>query len=40
MAGDGNMKQAEGTYSGFTQMMKWGTIVTVVLVAFVIWLIA
>lgn len=40
MAANGDMKQAEGSYSGFTAMMKWGTIASAIVVAFVIWLIA
>lgn len=40
MAANGNMKQAEGTYSGFTALMKWGTIVSFLVAAFVVWLIA
>lgn len=40
MAGNGNMKQAEGTYSGFTALMKWGTIASAIVAAFAIWLIA
>ncbi|VXC57231.1 aa3-type cytochrome c oxidase subunit IV [Sphingomonas sp. AX6] len=40
MAGNGNMKQAEGSYSGFTAMMKWGTIASFAVAAFVVWLIA
>lgn len=34
------MKSAESTYSGFLGMLKWGTIVAVVVTALVIVLIA
>lgn len=40
MAGNGDLKAAEQTYSGFTQLIKWGTIVSFLFAAFVIWLIA
>ncbi len=40
MTDDQNMKAAEQTFSGFMAMMKWGTVVTVVIVAIVILLIA
>lgn len=34
------IKAHEGTYSGFTALMKWGTIVSVIVVAIVVLLIA
>lgn len=40
MASGNDMKSAESTYSGFLGMLKWGTIVAVVVTALVIVLIA
>ncbi|HMO68820.1 MAG TPA: aa3-type cytochrome c oxidase subunit IV [Novosphingobium sp.] len=41
MASDNsNMKAHAETYDGFLGMLKWGTIATVIIVAFVIGLIA
>lgn len=40
MAQSGNMKAHETTYGGFMRMLKVGTIISVVLAAIVIWLIA
>jgi hypothetical protein len=44
MAGHGDsgfeMKAHEGTYSGFLGLMKWGTIISVILAAIVVLLIA
>lgn len=40
MAQSGNMKAHEATYGGFMRMLKVGTIISVVLAAIVIWLIA
>lgn len=40
MAGTGDMKAAEQTYSGFTRMVKWGTIWSVIIGALAVWLVA
>lgn len=40
MASGNNMKAAEETYSGFVNMVKWGSVVTAVVVAIVVVLIA
>ncbi|MDC7811052.1 aa3-type cytochrome c oxidase subunit IV [Sphingomonas koreensis] len=40
MAHSADMKAHENTYGGFMRMMKIGTIVTVIIAAFVVWLIA
>jgi hypothetical protein len=40
MAQSGDMKAHEATYGGFMRLLKVGTIVSVVLAAIVIWLIA
>ena len=40
MAADGNFKAAEQSYAGFTQLVKWGTIVSFLVAAFAVWLIA
>lgn len=40
MASNGNMKNAEQTYSGFVGLMKWGTIASVAVAAVVVLLIA
>ncbi|WP_324475596.1 MULTISPECIES: aa3-type cytochrome c oxidase subunit IV [unclassified Novosphingobium] len=40
MASGNDMKMHESTYSGFTGLVKWGAIVTVLVTAFVIYMIA
>ncbi len=40
MAQSGNMKAHEATYGGFMRLLKVGTIISVILAAFVVWLIA
>ena len=40
MASGNDIKAAEAAYSGFTTLLKWGSIVTIVVVALVIILIA
>ncbi|AUW57217.1 hypothetical protein C1T17_03040 [Sphingobium sp. SCG-1] len=40
MASEGNIKNAEQTYSSFLSFMKWGTIVSVGLAAVVVLLIS
>ncbi|MFK4794360.1 aa3-type cytochrome c oxidase subunit IV [Sphingobium sp. ZW T5_29] len=40
MASEGNMDSANQTYSGFVSLVKWGTIVTVILTAVVVLLIS
>jgi len=40
MAGNGDMKAHESTYSSVTKMMFWGSIACAVLAALVIWLIS
>lgn len=40
MANNGEMKAHEQTYSGFTALLKWGTIISVILTAIVVFLIA
>ncbi|QDX26845.1 aa3-type cytochrome c oxidase subunit IV [Sphingomonas suaedae] len=40
MAQSGDMKAHDQTYGGFMRMLKIGTIITVLLAAFVVWLIA
>ncbi|HEV7287166.1 aa3-type cytochrome c oxidase subunit IV [Sphingomonas sp.] len=40
MAQSGDMKAHEATYGGFMRLLKVGTILSVVLAAIVIWLIA
>ncbi|GAA0657074.1 hypothetical protein FHT00_002331 [Sphingomonas insulae] len=40
MAGNGDMKAHEATYSSVTGMMKWGTVACAVIAALVIWLIS
>lgn len=40
MAQSGDMKAHEGTYGGFMRMLKIGTVITVLITALVIWLIA
>jgi Bacterial aa3 type cytochrome c oxidase subunit IV len=40
MASGNDMKAANGTYGGFISLLKWGTGVTILVTAFVIYLIA
>lgn len=40
MAGQGDMKAHQKTYDGVMNLMKWGTVVTVVLAFIVVLLIA
>lgn len=40
MASDSNMKSANQTYAGFTAMMKWGTVATIIVSALVVLLIS
>ncbi len=40
LAGNNDMKAAEGTYSSFLVFLKWGTIVTVITAAIVVLIIA
>lgn len=40
MASNNDMKQATETYGGFTGLVKWGTIVSAIAAAVVIWLVA
>lgn len=40
MAQSADMKAHESTYGGFMRMMKIGTIISVILAAIVVWLIA
>jgi hypothetical protein len=40
MASGNDMKQAEGTYSGFIGLMKWGTIFSMIAGAIAVLLIA
>ncbi len=40
MANNGEMKAHEHTYSGFIGWLKWGTAITVIVTAIVIFLIA
>ena len=40
MASGNDMNAAKETYGGFTAFMKWGTIVTALVTAFVVFLIA
>ena len=40
MASGNDMKSANRTYEGFTSLVKWGTILTLAVTAFVIVLIA
>ncbi|MEH3158199.1 MAG: aa3-type cytochrome c oxidase subunit IV [Sphingomonas taxi] len=40
MAGNGDMKAHEATYSSVTRLLFWGAIGCAVIAAFVIWLIA
>jgi len=36
MAGQQDMTQANATFKGFTALMKWGTIISAIVAAFVI----
>jgi len=40
MASGNDMKMAENTYSGFISLMKWGTILSVIVAAIVVLLIS
>ncbi|WP_257843743.1 MULTISPECIES: aa3-type cytochrome c oxidase subunit IV [unclassified Sphingomonas] len=40
MAQSGDMKAHEATYGGFMRLLKVGTIISVILAAIVVWLIA
>lgn len=40
MASGNDIKAAESTYGGFLTMLKWGSIATAIIVAFVITLIS
>ena len=40
MASDGDIKAHETTYSGFTALLKWGTIASVIVTMIVVFLIA
>jgi hypothetical protein len=40
MAGDMDTRAHEQTYHGVMALLKWGTIVSIAIAAFVIWLIA
>jgi hypothetical protein len=40
MAGNGDLTAHEQTYSGFLWLVKWGTIVVLLIAALVVWLIA
>ena len=40
MADHGDLTAHEGTYRGVMSFLKWGTIVSVLLAALVVWLIA
>ncbi|MBB4642305.1 aa3-type cytochrome c oxidase subunit IV [Rhizorhapis suberifaciens] len=40
MAANGNLNQEVKTYHGFLALMKWGTVVSVAVAAFVILMIA
>ncbi len=40
MADGNDMKMHEGTYSGFVGLVKWGSIATVLVTAFVIYMIS
>jgi heme/copper-type cytochrome/quinol oxidase subunit 4 len=40
MAQSADMKAHENTYGGFMRMMKIGTVISVILAAIVVWLIA
>lgn len=40
MASGNDMKMAESTYSGFVSLIKWGTIVSVIVAAVVVLIIS
>lgn len=40
MASESNMKSANQTYAGFTSVMKWGTVATIIVAALVVLLIS
>ena len=40
MAGNGDLSAHEDTYNGFLTLVKWGTIIVLLLAALVVWLIA
>ncbi len=40
MAGNGDLQAHDQTYGGFLRLLKVGTIVSILLAAFVVWLIA
>jgi hypothetical protein len=40
MADDGDIQAHEATYNGVISLLKWGTIVSVVVTALVVWLIS
>ncbi|MCZ8321526.1 MAG: aa3-type cytochrome c oxidase subunit IV [Novosphingobium sp.] len=40
MASGNDMKAANETYGGFTVLVKWGTIISAIAAAIVIWLVA
>ncbi len=40
MASGNDMKAHESTYTGFTSLVKWGTITTILVTAFVIYMIS
>lgn len=40
MASNGDQTAHEQTYSGFLWLVKWGTIIVLLLAVFVVWLIA
>tara|TARA_R110000782_G_scaffold78276_8_gene155494 strand:- start:155459 stop:155581 length:123 start_codon:yes stop_codon:yes gene_type:complete len=40
MASQNDMKMAESTYSGFVSLIKWGTIISVIVAAVVVLIIS
>ena len=40
MAGAGNFKAHEQTYTGFLGLLKWGTVASAIVAAFVVYLLA
>jgi hypothetical protein len=40
MAQSGDMKAHEATYGGFMRLLKVGTVISLIVTAFVVWLIA
>ncbi|RXZ30646.1 aa3-type cytochrome c oxidase subunit IV [Sphingomonas desiccabilis] len=40
MAGNGDLSAHKDTYIGFLTLVKWGTIIVLLLAALVVWLIA